>query len=213
MRRAAMVLIILLGLTGCATERMPEVVYDYGSTAPTTPLPTPAPAQPTEPVIPATVSVPSSWIPSRCERQWSAIVIHHSATDKGDAAVIDNWHRENNHWDGIGYDFVIGNGTYSGDGEVEPTYRWRGQLTGAHAGGTPGNWANEEAIGICLIGDFSRTAPTAKQMNSLIKLVRFLRERYHIPKSRIYGHKDVPGGHETECPGRYFPMSRFKAAL
>ena len=177
------------------------------------PLPTPAPARPTEPIIPKAVSVPISWIPSRCEREWTAIVIHHSATDKGDATVIDNWHRENNHWDGIGYDFVIGNGTYSGDGEVEPTYRWRGQLTGAHAGGTPGNWANEEAIGICLIGNFNYTAPTARQMNSLIKLVRFLQQRYHIPKSRIYGHRDVPGGHETECPGRYFPMARFKAAL
>jgi N-acetylmuramoyl-L-alanine amidase len=213
MRRAATALIMALSLAGCAPERMPEIVYDYGSTASTTPLPTPAPARPTKPIIPTTVPAPITWLPSRYERAWTAIVIHHSATDKGDAAVIDKWHRENNGWNGIGYDFVIGNGTYSGDGEVEPTYRWRGQLTGAHAGGTPGNWANEEGIGICLIGNFNRTAPTARQMNSLIKLVRFLQQRYHIPKSRIYGHGDVPGGHETECPGRYFPMSRFKASL
>jgi len=213
MRRAAIGLIMALGLAGCTPERMPEIVYDYGSIAPAAPLPTPAPARPTEPINTKTVSVPSSWIPCGCEREWTAIVIHHSATDKGDATVIDKWHRENNGWNGIGYDFVIGNGTYSGDGEVEPTYRWRGQLTGAHAGGTPGNWANEEAIGICLIGNFNHTAPTARQMNSLIKLVRFLQEQYHIPKNRIYGHRDVPSGHETECPGRRFPMYRFKAAL
>jgi N-acetylmuramoyl-L-alanine amidase len=216
MRRAVIALIMALGLTGCAPEeRMPEVVYDYGSTTPTAPLPVPAPVRPTTPIVtpPITTTAPRAWIPSRYERAWTAIVIHHSATDKGDATIIDKWHRENNGWNGIGYDFVIGNGTSSGDGEVEPTYRWRGQLTGAHAGGTPGNWANEEGIGICLIGDFNRTAPTAKQMNSLIKLVRFLQQRYHIPKSRIYGHRDVPGGHETECPGRRFPMSRFKAAL
>ncbi len=214
MRRAAITLIIALGLTGCAPEeRMPEIVYDYGRTAPTTPLPTPVPARPTKPIVPTTVSVPSSWLPSRYERAWTAIVIHHSATDKGDAAIIDKWHRENNGWNGIGYDFVIGNGTNSVDGEVEPTYRWRGQLTGAHAGGTPGNWANEEAIGICLIGNFNCEAPTARQMDSLVKLVRFLQKRYNIPKSRIYGHSNVPGGHETECPGRYFPMTRFKASL
>lgn len=216
MRRIALALIIALGLTGCAPEeKMPEVVYDYGATAPAKQLPTPAPVRPTPTIVTpsSTAPAPRAWIPSRYERAWTAIVIHHSATDQGDAAIIDKWHRENNRWNGIGYDFVIGNGTHSGDGEVEPTYRWRGQLTGAHAGGTPGNWANEEGIGICLIGDFDRTAPTARQMDSLIKLVRFLQQRYHIPKSRIYGHRDVPGGHETECPGRRFPMSRFKAAL
>jgi hypothetical protein len=152
-------------------------------------------------------------VPSRPERAWSAIVIHHSATDAGNAAIIDKWHREENGWNGIGYDFVIGNGTDSPDGAVEPTYRWRGQLTGAHTGGTPGNWANEEGIGICLVGDFSRTAPSARQMDSLVRLVRFLQQRYGITRSRIYGHGSVPGGHATDCPGRRFPMNWLKSNL
>jgi hypothetical protein len=152
-------------------------------------------------------------MPSKSERAWSAIVIHHSATGEGNAAIIDKWHREKNGWNGIGYDFVIGNGTNSGDGAVEPTFRWRGQLTGAHTGSTPGNWANEEGIGICLIGDFNRTSPTSRQMDSLVRLVRFLQQRYHIPKSRIYGHGSVPGGHSTDCPGDRFPMARLKANL
>jgi hypothetical protein len=139
--------------------------------------------------------------------------VHHSATDEGNAAIIDKWHRENNGWNGVGYDFVIGNGTNSGDGEVEPTYRWRGQLTGAHAGGTPGNWANEEGIGICLVGDFNRSTPTTRQMDSLVRLIRFLQQRYGIPKSRIYGHGSTPGGHSTDCPGRRFPMSWLKSNL
>jgi len=71
-----------------------------------------------------------------------AIVIHHSATENGNAAIFDRMHREHNHWDGVGYDFVIGNGTNSGDGEVEVTFRWQGQIAGAHCGGTIGNWAN-----------------------------------------------------------------------
>jgi len=32
-------------------------------------------------------------------------------------------HKEKTHWAGIGYDFVIGNGTDSGDGEIEVTFR------------------------------------------------------------------------------------------
>jgi hypothetical protein len=154
--------------------------------------------------------VPSAWIPSKTNRAWSAIIIHHSATDEGNAAIIDKWHREKG-WDGIGYDFVIGNGSNSGDGEVEPTFRWRGQLTGAHTGGTWNNWANEEGIGICLVGDFDRTTPTNRQIESLVKLVRFLQQRYHIPQSRIYGHGTIPGGHKTECPGRRFPMIWLKS--
>jgi hypothetical protein len=152
-------------------------------------------------------------MPTHTERAWSAIIIHHSATNEGNATIIDKWHRENNGWNGVGYDFVIGNGSNSGDGEVEPTYRWRGQLTGAHAGGTPGNWANEEGIGICLVGNFDHSAPTSRQMESLAKLVRFLQQRYRIPKSRVFGHGSVPGGHVTDCPGRRFPMNWLRANI
>lgn len=87
-------------------------------------------------------------------------------------------------------------------------------VTGAHCGGTPGNWANERAVGICLVGDFMKAAPTNRQMQSLVKLIRFLQKRYNIPKSRIYGHGDTPGyTGGSLCPGRYFPMSRLKLML
>jgi hypothetical protein len=211
MRKIAVLLFLtIFGLAGCAPEdQPPRIVYDYETKAPPTSLPTTKPTV----SLPSTGPVPSSWMPSHTERAWSAIIIHHSATDEGNATIIDKWHRENNGWNGIGYDFVIGNGTNSGDGEIEPTYRWREQLTGAHAGGTPGNWANEEGIGICLIGDFNRSVPSKRQMESLTKLVRFLQQRYRIPKSRIYGHREVPGGHDTDCPGKRFSMNRFRANL
>jgi hypothetical protein len=140
-------------------------------------------------------------------------VIHHSATPTGNAAIFDQWHRERNQWDGVGYDFVIGNGSDSADGTVEATFRWRQQRTGAHCGGTPDNWANEEAVGICLVGDFSQGGPTIAQMRALTRLVRFLRDRYDIPVGRVYGHGSTPGARVTECPGSYFPMARLKAAL
>jgi len=159
-------------------------------------------------------NIPRSWLPpSKVEKRWTAIVIHHSATENGNAAIFDKKHREENYWEGIGYDFVIGNGTDSGDGQVEVTFRWRRQIAGAHCGGTPGNWANEDAVGICLVGNFDYTVPTERQMQSLLKLISFLQKRYGISKSRIYGHKTTPGARVTDCPGRMFPMGKLKSML
>lgn len=215
MRRISLLVLVAVGLAGCASqESMPQIIYDYPAPAPVKPAPVPVPTSKPATSVPALPSpVPRLWLPTRPNRAWSAIIIHHSATREGNAAIIDKWHREENGWDGIGYDFVIGNGTNSGDGEVETTYRWRGQLTGAHTGGTPGNWANEEGIGICLIGDYNISTPTPKQRAALVRLVRFLQERYHIPKSRVYGHGNTPGGHITDCPGDRFPMAWLKSAL
>ena len=159
-------------------------------------------------------NVPREWLPPRrLEKKWTAIVIHHSGTQKGNSAIFDKWHREGRHWEGVGYDFVIGNGTDSSDGQVEVTFRWRKQKTGAHCGGTLNNWANVDAVGICLVGDFNRTAPTSRQIRSLVKLIRFLQKRYHIPKNRIYGHRNTPGANKTDCPGKKFPMARLKSML
>ena len=133
-------------------------------------------------------------------------MLHHSATDNGSASIFDDWHKEKG-WEGVGYDFVIGNGNGSPDGKIEVTFRWKQQIQGAHVGGTWDNWANKDGIGICLVGDFEKTKPTAKQMASTQKLVEFLRKRYGIPSEKIYGHKDTPGySNGSVCPGRYFPM-------
>ena len=199
----------LLALTGCihSDEPMPKIVYDYTS-------PPPAIVQPRRPTVVATADFPDDWLPpAGLERGWTAVVIHHSATENGNAAIFDKWHSEARYWEGIGYDFVIGNGTNSADGQVEVTFRWRQQITGAHCGGTAGNWANKYAVGICLVGNFNNTPPTARQMSSLVKLLRFLQDRYGIPKSRIFGHKTTPGARVTDCPGRNFPMTKLKAAL
>ena len=158
-------------------------------------------------------NIQRAWIPpSTVEKGWTAIIIHHSATDRGNAAIFDKDHRENHGWDGIGYDFVIGNGTDSGDGQVEVTYRWRRQITGAHCK-TDNNWANEDGIGICLVGNFNNYPPSNRQMQSLDELIRFLQKRYNISKNRIYGHGTTPGARVTDCPGSMFPMDRFKSML
>lgn len=215
-KRILIVCSCLVFQVGCIynDEPMPEISYYYQHIDTIKPkLSTPASNRPV-----STSTGPSiihSWLPpSSVEKKWTAIVIHHSGTKNGNTAIFDKWHREGKHWEGVGYHFVIGNGSNSNNGKVEVTYRWKKQVTGAHCGGTPRNWANKDGIGICLVGNFNQTQPSIAQMQSLVRLVRFLQMRYRIPKNRIYGHKDTPGaGTVTECPGKNFPMEQFKSYL
>jgi hypothetical protein len=144
---------------------------------------------------------------------WRWIVIHHSATDKGCAASFDAWHRNGRHWDELGYHFVIGNGTQSGDGEVEVGSRWPKQKHGAHCRVGDNEEYNYFGIGICLVGNFERSRPTDGQLAALCRLVDYLAATYHIDDSHIIGHGTVD---YTRCPGRGFPMdtllSRLRAA-
>ena len=143
-------------------------------------------------------------------RKWEYIVLHHSAFDIGDAAAIDNYHRRGQGWkNGLGYDFVIGNGSLSGNGEIGAGDRWARQLDGAHC---RADNMNQKAIGICFIGNFDdRHGPSEQQIHSGLALVRWLVTRFAIPPERILGHGQVDGA-GTKCPGRLFPMSLFRAA-
>lgn len=154
----------------------------------------------------------SSWYPRgrRISPRWTYIVLHHSATDTGGASRFDKYHRQNNGWDELGYHFVIGNGTDTPDGSVEVGPRWYKQKHGAHCK-TPGNYYNEHGIGICLVGDFTVTRPTPRQLASLEHLVRFLCEECGIPTDRVTTHDAIK--RTTRCPGRYFEVQALRRAL
>jgi hypothetical protein len=150
--------------------------------------------------------------PAVAARDWQSIVLHHSATAAGDVASIDAAHRmrkdsDGRPWLGIGYHFVVGNGQPMGDGEVQPTFRWKQQLPGAHAGRRE---ENERGIGICLIGDFETVPPTARQLESLNSLLKTLTARYGIRAERVVRHSDLKA---TRCPGRLFPWEQVLAEL
>ena len=131
------------------------------------------------------------------ERAWNVIVIHHSATAVGGAASFDRTHRAKGEA-GVGYHFVIGNGTDTGDGALETTFRWREQRDGAHAKG----W-DAQSVGICLVGNFEDARPSPAQMRMLVLLVKHLRARYGIPGERVMAHSAV---NATKCPGARFSM-------
>jgi len=164
--------------------------------------PPPVHAQPLPSLLPA------EWRPPARPRRWRAIVIHHMASGAGSAAVINRIHRQKG-WDGLGYHFVIGNGTMTEDGQVEIGYRWNRQLVGAHCRAPRAgddNWWNRNSIGICLIGDFTATQPTRRQMDQLVRLVRGLMDEYDIPLSEVQPHGEVK---TTACPGHDFPWDEF----
>ena len=149
-------------------------------------------------IIGTDIVVPSHWRPEETARTWKWIVIHHSASDSGGAAVFDTWHRKRG-FDELGYHFVIDNGEGMPDGDVEVGSRWLKQKQGAHAKSADGQY-NEHGIGICLVGNFEKDEPTAKQWQMLVKLVAYLSSEYGVPSDRIIGHRDVNG--KTLCPGK-----------
>lgn len=177
------------------------VVMQAPAPQPAQPLPRvslpPAPKIVPPPKVAAAPAVPRDWVPQVAARQWTWIVVHHSATVAGGAARFDRDHREKG-WDELGYDFVIGNGTDTGDGQIEVGPRWVAQKWGAHTK-TPDNRFNERGIGICLVGNFDSDRPTTAQMRSLVRLTSYLMRSYRISPDNIIGHKDAK---PTDCPGR-----------
>jgi len=141
--------------------------------------------------------------------RWQAIVIHHSGSPAGTPQSIENQHRARN-LAGLGFHFVIGNGRGIGDGEVHAGYRWLEQLPGAHVGGPQGEWYNEHAIGICLVGDGRRDGFSPAQMARLLELVRSLQRELGLPASRVFMASDVM---RVDSPGGAFPKAAFLEQL
>ena len=140
------------------------------------------------------------------ENAWEYVVLHHSATDEGNARRFDRYHREKRKWShGLAYHFVIGNGNGSGNGEIEVGDRWKNQIHGAH---TANMDFNRISIGICLVGNFEKdNKPTGNQFASLISLVDYVSKRYKIPESNVIMHNQVVQK-GTACPGKNFPYEQ-----
>ncbi len=135
----------------------------------------------------------------RLERSpnYTRITVHHAGASIStelrceDIAMqiegIMEGHRKRRFGD-IGYHFVIDRA-----GRV-----WEGRslkYTGAHVSAQ-----NQENIGVMLLGNFERQRPAPKQLDSLHELTQALRNRFTVPRYRVFGHRDLG---QTLCPGRY----------
>ena len=119
------------------------------------------------------------------------IILHHRAGN-GDVESIHQGHLARG-WSGIGYNAYIRK-----TGEV-----FQGRpfdKIGAHCP----NY-NSISIGICFEGNFENEKMNDLQFNSGIALIKDLRKNY--PNTQIKGHKEL---HPTACPGKNFPLEKFK---
>ena len=144
--------------------------------------------------------------------RWQFIVVHNSGTRQGNAAAFDYYHRHFKRMqNGLAYHFVIGNGTSTGNGQIEVGDRWRRQINGGHV---HSDYLNNIALGICLVGDFNRDQPTRAQLDCCEELIRYLRQRCgkidnHYPI--VKPHREInPPRWPTDCPGNIFPYSWFR---
>jgi len=143
--------------------------------------------------------------------RWKYIVVHNSGTRQGNAKIFDYYHKNVRKMpNGLAYHFVIGNGTSSGNGQIEIGDRWRRQINGGHV---HSDYLNNISLGICLVGDFNRSQPTRAQLDSCEELILYLRdrcgkvERHEIP---VRPHREMnPPRWPTDCPGDDFPYRWF----
>jgi len=127
----------------------------------------------------------------KLRKETKRIIVHHSGSPRTTRlAEIRRWHVQDRGFDEIGYHFVI-----EGDGL---TLRARDiHYIGAHAAG-----ANEDSIGVSVVGDNTRLehAWSHGQILSLRQLVATLQDVFG--PLVVYGHKDAKGGTTaTACPG------------
>ncbi|MBI5789275.1 MAG: N-acetylmuramoyl-L-alanine amidase [Candidatus Schekmanbacteria bacterium] len=136
------------------------------------------------------------------------LVIHCSDSAFGNAALIDQWHRQRG-FSKIGYHFVILNG-YPDSRQYQNRKPWNfldgtvecgrnldtdpylsEEEVGAHVYGF-----NQESIGICLIG--GKSGFTSRQFHTLRELVNELLDNFHLPISAVFGHYEL--NQDKTCP-------------
>ncbi len=164
-----------------------------------------SPASSTEDTLEGIFHTQSTFRPEH----WKGIVIHHSGGTHGSSQSLDRRYKEAG-LHGLGYHFVLTNGSGAVDGAIQVGYRWELQAAGAHATGPDADYYNRNTIGICLVGDGERRAFTDRQLSALVALVQSIQDRCTIPDSAVVLHRDVA---PTSSPGRLFPEAAFRERL
>lgn len=120
-------------------------------------------------------------------RQMRYLCLHHSQSARSvTPAAIARYHVQHHGWAGIGYHFVVRMGTVHYVGDVNTTR--------AHVAGR-----NDEALGICITGDYRAAVPTAVDILAARDLIAALEQHYGHAKA-LTSHRRMLPGH-TSCPG------------
>lgn len=125
-------------------------------------------------------------------RRINKLIVHCSATPEGrdvKTETIRDWHVKGNHWNDIGYHYVIELDGSIHSGRPE-------SVIGAHCLGQ-----NANSIGICYVGGLTKDGKAPKdtrtdaQKQALIELLKSLKEKY--PNATIHGHREFAA---KACP-------------
>jgi hypothetical protein len=151
------------------------------------------PTEPYEPMTPAMITVHHTQAAQPRELSDALTEIH----------IIQQYHMSGRHWDDIGYHFMI-----DGAGRI---YACRPlNAVGAHVAEH-----NPDNVGIAIMGNFTRkdSRPFPEQLESLKRLVRYLRAAYGIGPEKIVGHRDLAP--KKKCPGEslYRQLPKLRAPL
>ncbi len=215
-RRGFVILGVGLATAGCvSTPQRPPYRASQSNWPPPAP-PRPVPQQtvrsPVRPAPAPTVAAGKLPVDALARSQWAKagpimarvnplgavnrITVHHEGSNpvwfadvnatKARLEVIRQQHVQRG-WADIGYHFVIDRG-----GRV-----WAGRdlrYQGAHV-----KENNENNIGIMVLGNFDRQAPTSVQINTLRNTLSALMRHYRVPANRVFTHQELM---PTACPGK-----------
>ncbi|WP_198508946.1 peptidoglycan recognition protein family protein [Bacillus sp. FJAT-44742] len=127
------------------------------------------------------------------------IIIHHSGTKEGSPESFARYHVNHHGWPGIGYHYVIDKKgrVFHCQSQEEITYH-----TANH---------NQQSIGVCLIGDFTKESLTDFQKKAVLAFIRSLSKERKIPIANVRGHNEYKGHRSSLCPG--ISMEGFRGQL
>ncbi len=130
--------------------------------------------EPIERVISSDIVQPDS--------RWDRIRISYNGTKAGDIDKVPS-PRTLIHYDDVNYHFIICNGLIGEDGQIQPTRKWRRQMSitparnGSHT---------ERTIRICLLDNTKTLHPTELQNARMKALVEALSRKFNIRLESIF---------------------------
>lgn len=140
-------------------------------------------------------------------RNWTTIVIHHSATPDGETFSWDDirrFHVKARGWRAIGY--------HAGIERIDDEYvvlagrplHW----VGAHCRARGMNWVS---LGFCFVGNYDLGEPPGEMLEVGAEYIRGWMEAFDIPVDRVLPHRYFDP-HKL-CPGAKFNMEKFRELL
>ena len=133
------------------------------------------------------------------------IAIHHTAGNPN-CGVNDicKVHFGERQWGKIGYHFFIDK-----DGGIYQLHPLDERVPHAYG-------CNDNAIAICLAGNFSQYEVPQAQWQSAIRLTKWLMQKYHLVMNNVMKHSELKKYsllNNTECAGLKLDMDKFRNEL